>query len=1302
MRDTMTFHWLIVLAGFSCALFTAQTFGQDRLERKRDFSLRTGETDALIVDVHRSGRLQATAAWSGPPTELVLSIWPSGADTPIRTTTGPSPLSIDVELDEERIAHTVCWQIRIAARYRDDEALGTLFAQWPRGQPRPGLVKVHDRTVVVDETSSELFVRSLIESESPRYAALIRLAQAPSPEQRRLLKERGIELLDRVANNTYQVAITRPDILAFRPQPATPEHEPASFLTVVGKPDAWQNGLIRGLAPLRPRDKIESSIDLGRFSRFTVRTASNIESETRPYVLNEDGTVNLTVHFLRGTSIDEMMGLISLCSRSERFNDNAWVVTVGTQQIRELANSPAVTWIEAAPMPLVPENDVTRAATRVDELHAPRPGHRPMVYLLSGRGDLDALFGTEDGHVWFVENEGTVFKPLFASPKPLTINDVAMDVGSNAVPVRMEINGDGVVDLLVGTGEGTIFAFVNLGTDAAPNYVSVGPIPDGTGTMDVGTNAAPCVWDVDGDGNEDLIVGNGEARLWFVKNETQDRIASFASPIPLTGPSLVAGDAKPIVEDIDDDGDLDLIVGAADGTVVAFGNSGSPSTPLLEPGTLLKADGEPIDVGEHAAPAIADLDGDGSDDLVIANADGQMFLFRSTGWGSDRSLEPAGAFAIPLPAGARGRSAVLFGDLDLDGVRVANAERCEPDSRHRDFRGRVVYRQWPSGTCGDANHWDHNVEHATHVVGIMGSSGEQSHGADAQGNANTGEPYQWRGMSPGCGLVLFSDLRNAQRFYSTIVDHQAHVINASIGVSQGGEYNGLNQLGDQIIRGDAEYEGLPIPPTSIVFSAGNAGAHGYFSLTKQHKNAILVGNWDASTVPERIRGTSSLGPTTDGRLKPDVVATGTEIISTSSFRLDGYVLDTGTSMASPAVAGVIALMLDAWQRRFHSDIANCRPLPSTLRALLIHTARDIDWSSDPDAELNNTTLANIDGAIACFSGPDFVTGWGLVDSAAAVAMVKRAGIMEREFEETGDVWEVTFEADSMPVKVTLAWDDPAATASAQTSRSPLLVNDLDLELIAPDGTISYPFAPNQRVLAADGTGRHLSPEEQMPGVPIVVETLARLEVQGLFAIHPVSELNLQPAARGRDHLNNVEQVIADGPTGIWRARVRAFDLQEGPQSASLVGPWDPDTTPPQIDGPAVIQIGPIALTGLPTNALVPSLLDITVTDDRDPDPHVRLEGPETLPPGDTTIAIVATDLAKNSSRREMLVRVLAAPTPVGSTESEGASDLGTQILMSLLAKHAEAPGGGDIIELRKLLAVKAATADGGDDDDDES
>jgi len=181
---------------------------------------------------------------------------------------------------------------------------------------------------------------------------------------------------------------------------------------------------------------------------------------------------------------------------------------------------------------------------------------------------------------------------------------------------------------------------------------------------------------------------------------------------------------------------------------------------------------------------------------------------------------------------------------------------------------------------------------------------------------------------------------------------------------------------------------------------------------------------------------SGWGPTDDGRIKPDVVANGIGLVSAYSGADNQYASMSGTSMATPNLAGSVGLLLEL-QRNMHG---NQRLLSSTIKGLVIHTA---DEAGPAD-------------------GPDYMFGWGLVNTYRAAQVMRAdsaAGGNLHIFEFTlanGSSIERYISSDgTQPLAATICWTDVPATPEPPTLNSPTarLVNDLDLRL--QQGQITY-------------------------------------------------------------------------------------------------------------------------------------------------------------------------------------------------------------------------------------------------------
>jgi hypothetical protein len=337
---------------------------------------------------------------------------------------------------------------------------------------------------------------------------------------------------------------------------------------------------------------------------------------------------------------------------------------------------------------------------------------------VDGDGDLDAILGDGyDRKISLLRNTGTATTPAFAAPVDNPDGLIGWGYGSADFA---DVDGDGDLDALL-TGHFyeslSVTAFENLGTPSAPAFTPLGnpfgfgePVCyvaastvgfadlDGDGDLDafvsesyqygisshenVGSARAltfdpptsalplegvrPGFVDLDGDGDLDAFAGLADDTIFF-RNDGSASSPSFApfltNPFGLTDVPLIRF-ASPSFTDIDGDGDFDAMVGDELGDVSFFANIGSASAPAFAaPAT------NPFglaDVGYHASPTFADVDGDGDLDGWIGNSQGNTLWFENTG----SALSPAFAAPATNPFGlqnVRGRAAPTFADIDDDG-----------------------------------------------------------------------------------------------------------------------------------------------------------------------------------------------------------------------------------------------------------------------------------------------------------------------------------------------------------------------------------------------------------------------------------------------------------------------------------------------------------------------------------------------------------------------------------------------------------------------------------------------------------
>jgi uncharacterized protein (DUF2141 family) len=306
---------------------------------------------------------------------------------------------------------------------------------------------------------------------------------------------------------------------------------------------------------------------------------------------------------------------------------------------------------------------------------------KPALADIDGDGKLDLFLGAAEGRVMFFQNVGTAQAPRWhlANPAIPAVQGSdpegepsPIDVGDNAAPALVDIDGDGDLDLFVGSAAGRIFFFRNEGNRFLPSFRLVSA--DFLGQR-VGLNVVPTFPDVNGDGLPDLSFGNEAGEYYLALNQGTRANPRYCLERQSTPDCLHVltrlgqldpeDNAVPVWSDWDGDGDLDLFVGKSDGTVAYFQNIGTRQDGAWE---LREARFNILDSGGFAAPAFADVNGDGAPDLLLAG-DGEQIAYytrRPQDPTSPLWLEDKNVLQVRRLGGFSSNVHVAVGDLNAD------------------------------------------------------------------------------------------------------------------------------------------------------------------------------------------------------------------------------------------------------------------------------------------------------------------------------------------------------------------------------------------------------------------------------------------------------------------------------------------------------------------------------------------------------------------------------------------------------------------------------------------------------------
>lgn len=326
--------------------------------------------------------------------------------------------------------------------------------------------------------------------------------------------------------------------------------------------------------------------------------------------------------------------------------------------------------------------------------------------------------------------------------------------------------------------------------------------------------------------------------------------------------------------------------------------------------------------------------------------------------------------------------------------------------------------------------------HATHVTGTIIATGlsPARKGIAYGGQAKT---YYWD--SDYSEMLSFG----TQGFL--VSNHSYGYVAEGLPTYKFGSYDGSSVEIDNVSVASPYYQ--------VVIAAGNdredftieqvANRGGYDLLSGKAtaKNALVVAavnqvdNYFGPTSVE-MSYFSNFGPTDDGRIKPDISAKGVDVSSTTGLSNNAYDTYQGTSMAAPAISGMVLML----QKHYNNLNPSTFMRASTVRGLICHSAKEAGYEP----------------------GPDYEYGWGLADAEAAATIISTkngSSVLEENTLVNNQVFlkQITVDA-TQNIAATICWTDPTGNTngSSEDNRIPRLKNNLDLKILR-NGEVYYPW-----------------------------------------------------------------------------------------------------------------------------------------------------------------------------------------------------------------------------------------------------
>lgn len=265
-----------------------------------------------------------------------------------------------------------------------------------------------------------------------------------------------------------------------------------------------------------------------------------------------------------------------------------------------------------------------------------RANSSPTFIDIDADNDQDLFLGSlksPNGTIHFLENTGSASNPAFEYIDSSFFN---IESDLSIAPTFGDLNADNKNDLIIGRFDGTLSLYWNTGTETNPEFIIEETLLDNnSNVIDVGSSASPFLIDMDNDQDLDLIIGGFDGKFNYYKNTGDingfifEREAFYFAILTRQDTIFldVGDNSTPFLFDYDSSGTPDLFSGNRPGMFYHFQNNGTIQNPVWVEITNNFID---ENFGGYTAPYFVDIDNDSDADLLLGNVKGGLYLYDNT------------------------------------------------------------------------------------------------------------------------------------------------------------------------------------------------------------------------------------------------------------------------------------------------------------------------------------------------------------------------------------------------------------------------------------------------------------------------------------------------------------------------------------------------------------------------------------------------------------------------------------------------------------------------------------------------